>query len=91
MDELQKHEINLIKNLSVGKNFHDHLNFTGLACQLEKNNDNYRFLSIDKWLKIVSGTHRGLFYSTGLGPVTLFARTKYEQSKTATDFYVYTL
>ncbi|XP_033213788.1 glucose dehydrogenase [FAD, quinone]-like [Belonocnema kinseyi] len=83
IDELQKHGIDVIQNLSVGHNLQDHVTFRGMLCQVKK-----RSPICPQKLKDLSyylSTHRGPYSAVGVSSITAFFRTKYATSPSAPD------
>lgn len=86
IDQLKKHQINLVKNLSVGHNLHDHVTFVGLIgiagkktaknpkC-LGKLNDLFKYFTKQK----------GPLASIGAAGVAAFFPTSYEKTENTPD------
>lgn len=85
-DELQKHKINVIKNLSVGRNLQDHVSFPGISARVKKTSsenidceENLRNL-INYFL-----TRNGTFSTITRTMLSIFVSTKYSTSKNVPD------
>lgn len=82
IDELKKHNIPIIKNLSVGHNLQDHVSFIGVTVNKSNN------FSCKKKLQDLYhywDTQRGPLAAMGLTSVTSFLQTKFATNNTAPD------
>ncbi|XP_051155547.1 glucose dehydrogenase [FAD, quinone]-like [Leptopilina boulardi] len=82
IDELKKHNIPIIKNLSVGHNLQDHVSFVGVT--VNKSN-NYSCKKKLQDLYHYWDTQRGPLAAMGLTSVTSFLQTKFATNNTAPD------
>ena len=84
--QLQKYGINVIQNLSVGQNFHDHVTFHAINCNVDEKvagdvNCKQRLDDLNYYL----ATHNGPLSSTSVTTTSAFVRTKYENNPHAPD------
>lgn len=84
-EELKKHNIQLIKNLSVGHNLHDHVTFPGISTTLKRNisleNCEERIENLFEYLK----SKEGVLALTRYKIVNGFVRTEYEDTDDVPD------
>ncbi|XP_051160395.1 glucose dehydrogenase [FAD, quinone] isoform X1 [Leptopilina boulardi] len=85
-DELQKHNIRLIRNTTVGSNLQDHLQFVGVYAILDSNHTTDTSFDQKKMdLTLYLRTHSGPLSATGISTVVAFAQTEHEYSDEAPD------
>ncbi|XP_033213779.1 glucose dehydrogenase [FAD, quinone]-like [Belonocnema kinseyi] len=84
IEELEKHDIELIQNSCVGRNLQDHVTFTGIPCQIEGRNMPSCSQKL-KDLKYYQSTNRGPLSNVGVTTISAFFRTDYEKIETAPD------
>ncbi|XP_051164569.1 glucose dehydrogenase [FAD, quinone]-like [Leptopilina boulardi] len=85
-EQLEKHQINVIKNLSVGHNLHDHVTFVGLIGNVGKNLTNKpNCLRKIKDLYQYFSKQNGPLASIGVAGVAAFFQTSYEQTESTPD------
>lgn len=86
-DELQKHKINVIKDLPVGRNLQDHVSFPGISARIKENNtlDNINCEENLKNLFNYFLTKNSIFSTLARTMLSGFVNTKYSPKKTIPD------
>lgn len=85
-DELQKHNIQLIRNATVGENLQDHLQFSGIYALLSNTTSTDTTFDRKKLdLELYQKSHTGPLSAMGISTVTAFAQTDLEDSYYAPD------
>lgn len=74
-EELKKHEIPVIKNLSVGLNLQDHVSFFGITVRVNETNSTCDG-KLEDFYHYLEG-HNGPLSSAGVTSVTTFMQTNY--------------
>ncbi|XP_051156142.1 glucose dehydrogenase [FAD, quinone]-like [Leptopilina boulardi] len=87
-DELQKHGINVVQNLSVGQNLHDHVSFVGINYQIREltkyPNCLTRQLHLNEYLKF----KKGPLASVNPSHTSAFVQTESEQNSSAPNIMI---
>ncbi|XP_033215479.1 glucose dehydrogenase [FAD, quinone]-like [Belonocnema kinseyi] len=84
-EELEKNDIVVMQNLSVGHNLQDHVTHTGVSCHIKSREINsYYYPQRLNDLNYYLATHRGPF-SSYLSTVTALLRTDLEKSQSSPD------
>ncbi|XP_043479398.1 glucose dehydrogenase [FAD, quinone]-like isoform X2 [Leptopilina heterotoma] len=91
-DELEKHHINLIQNLSVGHNLQDHVSFVGIKYQINDPTTNYpdctkREADLKQYLKFKNGP----LASGSTGHTSACLQTNSVKNSSSPDFMVVTV
>ena len=85
-EDLQKHGIRLIHNLSVGSNLHDHVTFIGIYILLDNKTTTEKIYKQKKAdLLTYLRAHKGPLSSIGPQIISIFGKTMYEESPDAPD------
>ncbi|KAK1117179.1 hypothetical protein K0M31_016876 [Melipona bicolor] len=83
-EELEKYGIQVISNLSVGRNLQDHVTTNGLVIALNFTSTNENISMKEDDISYYKKTHRGLLSAAGLTSCA-FTQTSYQQEKGVPD------
>ncbi|KAK9299911.1 hypothetical protein QLX08_007215 [Tetragonisca angustula] len=84
-EELEKHGIQVISNLSVGRNLQDHVMTTGFVIGLNFTSTYENISMMEENLSYYSETHRGSLSGTGTVTSCAFAQTTYQHGNGVPD------
>lgn len=84
-EELEKYGIQVISNLSVGRNLQDHVTMNGLVIALNFTSTNENISMKEDDISYYKKTHRGLLSATGTLTSCAFTQTSYQQEKGVPD------
>ncbi|XP_043475333.1 glucose dehydrogenase [FAD, quinone]-like [Leptopilina heterotoma] len=83
--ELKKHNINILKNLSVGRNLHDHVTVGGLQIKLNKTSTKKSLKRRIQDLELYMKNQSGPLAANGPLSSAAFIRTKFEKNQQVPD------
>ena len=84
-DELEKHGIEVISNISVGRNYQDHVTTNGFAIAINFTSTNENISMIKEDISYYEETHRGPLSGTGIITPCVFTQTIYEHEEGVPD------
>ena len=84
-EELEKYGIQVISNLSVGRNLQDHVTTDGLVIALNFTSTNENISMIAEDISYYRETHRGPLSATGTLTTCVFTQTTYQHKKGVPD------
>ncbi|XP_051156130.1 glucose dehydrogenase [FAD, quinone]-like [Leptopilina boulardi] len=87
-DELQKNGINIVQNLSVGQNLHDHVSFYGIHYQIPGLTENPSCLTRQTHLNQYMKFKNGPLASVGVSHIVVFGQSNFSQNSTLSDITI---
>ncbi|KAK9294320.1 hypothetical protein QLX08_011026 [Tetragonisca angustula] len=84
-EELEKYGIQVISNLSVGRNLQDHVTTTGLVIELNFTSTNRNISMVEEDISYYTKTHKGPLSATGVLTSCTFTQTTYQHENGIPD------